>query len=86
MPIIISNTLLVMLFNKLGWNLILLDDNTFLFTQVASAIIGIGVAVVAAIKFINNEVLVSLIKDKKIVISKDEFENSFTSHYLEYEI
>lgn len=86
MPIIISNTLLVMLFNNLGWNLILLDDNTFLFTQGASVIIGIGVAVVAAIKFINNEVLVSLIKDKKIVISKDEFENSFTSHYLEYEI
>ncbi|MFY5818491.1 hypothetical protein ACOUA6_08100 [Acinetobacter baumannii] len=52
----------------------------------ASVIIGIGVAVVAAIKFINNEVLVSLIKDKKIVISKDEFENSFTSHYLKYEI
>ena len=65
MPIIISNTLLVMLFNNLGWNLILLDDNTFLFTQGASVIIGIGVAVVAAIKFINNEVLVSLIKDKK---------------------
>lgn len=31
MPIIISNTLLVMLFNNLGWNLILVDDNTFFF-------------------------------------------------------
>lgn len=85
-PIIISNSLLVLLFNKLSWNLILVDSNTYLFAQLASLIFGIGVAVVAAMKFINNEVLVSMIKDKKIVISKDEFENRVISHYIEYEI
>ncbi|OHC25192.1 MAG: hypothetical protein A3F63_11240 [Pseudomonadales bacterium RIFCSPHIGHO2_12_FULL_40_16] len=85
-PIIISNSLLVLLFNKLSWNLILVDANTYLFAQWASLIIGVGVAVVAAMKFINNEVLVSLIKDKKMVISKDEFENSLIPEILEYEI
>jgi hypothetical protein len=71
---------------KLSWNLILVDANTYLFAQWASLIIGVGVAVVAAMKFINNEVLVSLIKDKKMVISKDEFENSLIPEILEYEI
>lgn len=85
-PIIISNSLLVLLFDKLSWNLILVDTNTYLLAQWASIIVGIGVAVVAAMKFINNEVLVSLIKDKKMVIGKDEFENGAISHDIDYEI
>ncbi len=75
-PIIISNSLLVVLFNKLSWNLILVDTNTYLFAQLASLVIGLGVAVAAAMKFINNELLVSLIKKEKMVMSKGEFENS----------
>lgn len=75
-PIILSNRLLIVLFNKLGWNLVLVDANTYLFAQLASIVIGIGVAMAAAMKFINNEVLVSLIKKEKMVMSKDEFENS----------
>lgn len=86
MPIMVSNTLLVMLFKYLDWNLILLDSNTLLLTQGASLIVGIGVAVVAAIKFINNEVLVSFIKDKKIVLSRDEFENGVVCQDIEYKI
>lgn len=73
-PIIIANSLLVMLFNKLSWNLILVDGNTYLFANLASLIIGIGLAVVAAMNFINNEILLSLIKKEKMVMSKDAYE------------
>ncbi len=73
-PIMISNSLLVALFKKMEWSLISVDLNTYLFAQLASLVIGIGVAVIAAIKFINHEVLVSLIKKEKMVMSRDEFE------------
>lgn len=75
-PIMISNSLLVALFKKMEWSLISVDLNTYLFAQLASLVIGIGVAVIAAIKFINHEVLVSLIKKEKMVMSRDEFENN----------
>lgn len=74
--IFISNNLLVMLFNFLGWNLILIDSNTYLFTQLGMLLLGIGVAISAALKLIQNDVLLSLIRQEKIVISSDEFENS----------
>lgn len=85
-PIITSNSLLVVLFNKLGWDLILIDVNTYIFTQWILLVSGLGVAVVAAVKFINYEVLMSLIKKEKMIISKDDFENSTISHAIEYEI
>jgi len=75
-PIMISNSLLVALFKKMEWSLISVDLNTYLFAQLASLVIGIGVAVTAAIKFINHEVLVSLIKKEKMVMSRDEFEHN----------
>lgn len=75
-PIITSNSLLILLFKKMGWSLISVDLNTYLFAQLASLVIGIGVAVIAAIRFINHEVLVSLIKKEKMVMSRDEFENN----------
>ena len=75
-PIITLNSLLILLFKKMGWSLISVDLNTYLFAQLASLVIGIGVAVIAAIRFINHEVLVSLIKKEKMVMSRDEFENN----------
>lgn len=75
-PIMISNSLSVALFKKMEWSLISVDLNTYLFAQLASLVIGIGVAVIAAIRFINHEVLVSLIKKEKMVMSRDEFENN----------
>lgn len=75
-PIFISNNLLVMLFNKLHWDLIVVDTNTYLVTQLAILLIGITVAVTAAMKFINNEVLVALVRKEKLVMSKDAYENA----------
>lgn len=74
-PIFVSNYLLVMLFNKLDWKLVVVDANTYLITQLAMLLIGVCVAVTAAMKFINNEALVALIKKEKLVMSKDEFES-----------
>lgn len=79
-PIFISNNLLVMLFNKLHWKLIVVDANTYLITQLAMLLIGISVAITAAMKFINNEVLVDLIKKEKLVMSKDEYERELHVH------
>lgn len=75
-PIITSNSLVILLFKKMGWSLISVDLNTYLFAQLALLVIGIGVAVIAAIRFINHEVLISLIKKEKMVMSRDEFENN----------
>lgn len=76
-PIFISNSLLVWLFKRLDWNLFLVGSNTFLFTQIVVVVIGIGVAVTAVMKYMSNEVLVSLIKYDKIVISKDAYEKAY---------
>lgn len=73
-PIFVSNNLLVMLFYKLHWKLIVVDANTYLITQLAMLLIGICVAVTAAMKFIKNEALLTLIKKEKLVMSKDEFQ------------
>lgn len=75
-PIFISNSILVALFKKLGWNLIFVDANTFLFMQLVALIIGIGVAVTAAIKYMNNDVLISLIQQEKMIMSKDDFQRA----------
>lgn len=69
-----------MLFNKLHWKLIVVDANTYLITQLAMLLIGISVAITAAMKFINNEVLVDLIKKEKLVMSKDEYERELHVH------
>ncbi|KXZ62453.1 hypothetical protein AVENLUH5627_03508 [Acinetobacter venetianus] len=79
-PIFISNNLLVMLFNKLHWKLIVVDANTYLITQLAMLLIGISIAITAAMKFINNDVLVDLIKKENLVMSKDEYEREFRVH------
>lgn len=63
-PIFISNNLFAMIFNKLHWELIVVEANTYLITQLAVLLIGICVAITAAMKFINNEVLLLLIKKK----------------------
>lgn len=75
-PIFISNNLLIILFMKLKWDLILVDVNTYKFIQLVLLIIGILVAVTAAIKYINNDILLSLIKEQKMVISQDEFQRT----------
>lgn len=75
-PIFVSNNLLVMLFYKLHWKLIVVDANTYLITQLAMLLFGICVAVTAAMKFIKNEALLSLIKKEKLVMSKDAYENA----------
>ncbi|MFN4052010.1 MAG: hypothetical protein ACK4HS_08380 [Acinetobacter junii] len=72
-PIFISNSLLTLLFKYLGWNLFLVDVNTYIFSQFATLIVGILVAIIAAMKFINHEVLMSLIKED-VVMAKEEFE------------
>ncbi|WP_372375527.1 hypothetical protein [Acinetobacter ursingii] len=73
-PIFISNNLLIVLFKKLGWSLVLVDTITYSLAQWGSLVFGIGIAVSAAMKFINNDVLLSLIKKERIVISRDEFQ------------
>lgn len=75
-PIFVSNNLLVMLFYKLNWKLIVVDANTYLITQLAMLLIGVSVAVTAAMKFINNEALVALIKKEKLVMAKDAYERA----------
>ena len=65
-----------MLFYKLHWKLIVVDANTYLITQLAMLLFGICVAVTAAMKFIKNEALLSLIKKEKLVMSKDAYENA----------
>lgn len=72
-PIFISNSLLIMLFKYLGLNLFLVDSNTYIFSQCATLIVGILVAIISAMKFINHEVLMSLIKED-VIMEKDEFE------------
>lgn len=72
-PIFISNSLLTLLFKYLEWNLFLVDVNTYIFSQFATLIVGILVAIIAAMKFINHEVLMSLIKED-VVMAKEEFE------------
>lgn len=66
-----------MLFNKLHWELILVDTNTYLLTQLVMLLIGITVAVV--MKFIKNEALESLVKEEKMVMSQDEFQRTLNS-------
>lgn len=73
-PIISSNSLLILLFKKFGWNIILVDATTYSFIQLGALLLGVGVAISAAIKFINNDVLLSLIKKEKMVMSKEEFQ------------
>jgi len=73
-PIFISNNLLIILFKELGWNLILVDMITYSLIQWGAIVLGIGVAVSAAMRFINNDVLLSLIKEDNMVISQDEFQ------------
>lgn len=73
-PIFISNSLLTLLFKYFGWNLFVVDANTYIFSQFAIFIVGILVAIIAAMKFINHEMLTSLIKDK-VIMTKDEFES-----------
>lgn len=51
----------------------LVDANTYIFSQFAILIVGILVAVIAAMKFINHEILMSLIKED-VIMEKDEFE------------
>lgn len=77
-PIFISNSLLIVLFKKLGWNLILVNVTTYSLIQWGAILLGIGVAVSAAMKFINNDVLLSLVKEDKMVISQDEFQRILT--------
>lgn len=77
-PIIISNNLLILLFKKFGWSMILVDATTYSFIQWSALLLGIGVAISAAIKFINNDVLLSLIKGDKMVVSQDEFQRILT--------
>lgn len=72
-PIFISNTLLTLLFKYLGWNLFFVDENTYIFSQFAILIVGVLVAIISAMKFINHEVLMSLIKED-VVMAKEEFE------------
>lgn len=72
-PIFISNSLLILLFKYFGWNLFVVDANTYIFSQFAILIVGILVAIIAAIKFINHEVLMLLIKEN-VVMAKEEFE------------
>ncbi|MHA3083245.1 hypothetical protein ACX1NX_08760 [Acinetobacter sp. ANC 5383] len=73
-PIISSNSLLILLFKKFGWNIILVDATTYSFIQWGALLLGVGVAISAAINFINNDVLLSLIKKEKMVMSKEEFQ------------
>lgn len=61
----------------MDWNLFLVGSNTFLLTQIVVVVIGIGVAVTTVMKYMSNEVLVSLIKYDKIVISKDAYEKAY---------
>ena len=77
-PIITSNSLLILLFKKFGWNIILVDATTYSFIQWGALLLGIGVAISAALKFINNDALLSLIKGDKMVISQDEFQRVLT--------
>lgn len=78
-PIFVSNNLLIMLFNKLHWELIFVDTTTYLLTQLVMLLIGITVAVTAVMKFIKNEALVSLVKKEKMVMSQDEFQRTLNS-------
>lgn len=73
-PIFILNSLLTLLFKYFGWNLFLVDANTYIFSQFATLIVGILVAIIAAMKFINHEILTSLIKEG-MIMAKDEFES-----------
>ena len=68
-----------MLFNKLHWELILVDTTTYLLTQLVMLLIGITVAVTAVMKFIKNEALESLVKKEKMVMSQDEFQRTLNS-------
>lgn len=49
------------------------DENTYIFSQFAILIVGVLVAIISAMKFINHEVLMSLIKED-VVMAKEEFE------------
>ncbi|MDH0827538.1 hypothetical protein [Acinetobacter johnsonii] len=73
-PIFISNSLLTLLFKHFGWNLFLVDANTYIFSQFVTLIVGILVAIIAAMKFINHEILTSLIKED-MIMAKVEFES-----------
>lgn len=74
-PIFISNSLLIVLFKTMKWRLIIVDENTYLFSQLATLILGVIVAIWAAMKYINHEVLMSLIKEN-VIMTKDEFESA----------
>lgn len=72
-PIFISNSLLIVLFKTMEWHLVVVDENTYLFSQWATLILGVIVSILAAMKYINHEVLMSLIKED-VIMTKDEFE------------
>ena len=61
------------MFKYLEWNLFFVDENTYIFSQFAILIVGVLVAIISAMKFINHEVLMSLIKED-VVMAKEEFE------------
>ncbi|MEI1675074.1 hypothetical protein V8Q10_13130 [Acinetobacter baumannii] len=71
-PIIISNTLLILLFKNMGWGLIYVSSNNYNLIQLALVLIGLCVAISAALKFIANQNLISLIKVDKLIMSKEE--------------
>jgi len=56
------------------WHLVVVDENTYLFSQWETLILGVIVAILAAMKYINHEVLMSLIKED-VIMTKDEFES-----------
>ncbi|MDC4809578.1 hypothetical protein NQ835_04985, partial [Acinetobacter baumannii] len=70
--IIISNTLLILLFKNMGWGLIYVSSNNYNLIQLALVLIGLCVAISAALKFIANQNLISLIKVDKLIMSKEE--------------
>lgn len=71
-PIIISNSLLIILFKKMGWGLIYVSPNNYNLIQLALVLVGLCVAISAALKFIANQNLISLIKVDKLIMSKEE--------------
>ncbi|WP_416704402.1 hypothetical protein [Acinetobacter oleivorans] len=71
-PIIISNNLLILLFNMMGWDLIYVSPNNYNLIQLTLVLVGLCIAISAALKFIANQNLISLIKNDKLIMSKEE--------------
>ncbi|WP_336039292.1 hypothetical protein [Acinetobacter calcoaceticus] len=71
-PIIILNNLLILLFNMMGWDLIYVSPNNYNLIQLTLVLVGLCIAISAALKFIANQNLISLIKNDKLIMSKEE--------------